>query len=187
MDNETYNKIKEEIKRIQEQFHQIARDVDGNFEEGQKPFGIILMNGDNEGCTTQVLSTPKIAAMMILQLLNNRPEIAQEIKRIQAIAKLERLASFIDAILPDDDKDEDEEDEKCFDVFVTDTNGNNSKLARYIAKNFDFSLKEAADIVKSIPCTIVTNLSKEMAKMIQKTIEGLGCNVAIIPTKTKMV
>lgn len=112
MDNETYNKIQEEIKRFQEQLHQIARDVNGNFEEGQKPFGIILMNGDNEGCTTQVLSTTKIAAMMILQLLRNRPEIAQEIKRIQTLAKLERLANLFEAILPDDDDEENEEEEE---------------------------------------------------------------------------
>lgn len=112
MDNETYNKIQKEIKRFQEQLHQIARDVDGNFEEGQKPFGIILMNGDNEGCTTQILSTPSIATKMVLTLLETHPEIIEEIKRIQTLAKLERLANLFEAILPDDDDEENEEEEE---------------------------------------------------------------------------
>ena len=189
MDELTYNKIQETLSSIENQLREVGRDVGHQPIEKEKAFGVIFLKGDNKGCITQILSTPTIVAKMILQCINNHPEVAQEIKRIQAITKLERLANLVKNMFPDDDNEDnkDEEEEKCFDIVVTDANGNGPKLARYIAKNFDFSLKEAADMVRSIPCTIATNLPKEMAMIIQKTIEGLGCYVTIMPIKTKMV
>ena len=193
MDNETYNKIQEEIKRIQEQLHQIARDVNGNFEEGQKPFGIILMNGDNEGCTTQVLSTPKIAALMIIQLLSNRPEIAQEIKRIQALQNLERLESFLNAMLPDDKDDDQSNTQATFSVRLVDVRndgigGSKLHVVKFLKESKDISLKEALDLVNTMPSIIFNNLSlAEAERMVNKLAKfGAICKI-VEDKKTKVV
>ena len=110
MDELTYNKIQETLTEVENRLYQMSKDIGHQPIEKEKVFGFIFIHGDDKGCTTQIVSPAPIAAMMILQLLSNRPEIAQEIKRIQALQKLERLANFLDAMIPDDDND-DEEDE----------------------------------------------------------------------------
>ena len=66
MDELTYKKIQETLSNIESQLHQLGRDVKYQPIEAEKAFGVIFLKGDNEGCTTQVLSTPTIAAKMIL-------------------------------------------------------------------------------------------------------------------------
>lgn len=115
MDELTYNKIQKTLSNIENKLHQLGRDVGHQPIEAEKAFGVIFLKGDNEGCTTQILSTPTIAAKMILQCISNHPEVAQEIKRIQTLQKLERLESFFEAMIPDDDDDDndDKEEEEC--------------------------------------------------------------------------
>lgn len=103
MDELTYNKIQETLTEVENRLHQLGRDIGHQPIETEKAFGVIFLKGDNKGCTTQVLSTPTIAAKMILQCISNNPEVAQEIKRIQTLQKLERLTNLFEAILPDDD------------------------------------------------------------------------------------
>lgn len=194
MDNETYNKIQETLGNIENQLHQLGRDVKCQPIEAEKAFGVIFLKGDNKGCTTQILSTPKIASKMILQCISNHPEIAQEIKRIQTLQKLERLASFLDAITPDDEDDDDKPDTQAtFSVRLVDVHndvisGGKLHVVKFLKESKDLGLKEAVDLVNTTPSIIFNNLSIAEAEKIVNELAEFGAVCEIVEDKkTKVV
>ena len=185
MDNKTYDKVQETLTEVENRLYQMSKDIGHQPIEKEKVFGFIFIHGDDKGCTTQIVSPAPIAAMMILQLLSDRPEIAQEIKRIQ-------VASFLDAMIPDDDDDE-SDTQATFSVCLVDVHndvigGSKLRVVKFLKESKDLGLKEAADLVNATPCIIFNNLSITEAEKIVNELAKFGAVCEIVKDKkTKVV
>lgn len=145
MDNETYNKIQETLNNVENQLHQIGR------------------------------------------------EVAQEIKRIQILAKLKRLTNFLDTIIPNDENDDDEPNTQAtFSVRLVDVRndvigGGKLRVVKFLKEHKDLGLKEAVDLVNTTPSIIFNNLSIAEAEKMVNELTKFGAICEIVEDKKQKV
>ena len=67
-----------------------------------------------------------------------------------------------------------------YDVYINNAGNRKLSLVKGIKEILDIGLKEAKDILDSIPCTFIINISIEEAEKIKFKLENKGATVEII-------
>jgi len=118
-----------------------------------------------------------IANMSVLELAQFIKELEEKFgvtaaAPVAAVAAVAPQAGAAEAAAPVEEKTE-------FDVILTEIGSNKINVIKVVREITGLGLKEAKDLVESVPKPIKTGVSKEEAEEIKKKLEEVGAKVEI--------